>query len=77
MKFALSPEEVARIRAEEIAKGNLPEVMDLQELAVILKRSTKKVEQLPIPRLYLGGRTMRYLKKSVLEYLEGLEEDVA
>lgn len=74
MPFRLSADEVARIRAEEIAKGNMPEVMDLQELAAVLKRSPKKVDQLRIPCAFLGARTKRYLRKSVLQYLENLEE---
>lgn len=74
MAFALSPEEVARIRAEEIAKGNLPDVMDVEELAVIMKCSPRLVEQKPIPRFYLGTRTMRFLKKSVIQFLEAEEE---
>ena len=56
MSFALSPDEVARIRAEEIARGNFPEVMELEEAAIFMRTSVSSLERSNAPRSYPPGR---------------------
>ena len=45
-------------------------VLTKQELAAALKVSTRKIERLDLPTIYLGPRTPRYLWKAVLAVLE-------
>lgn len=77
MTFKLSAEDAAQIRAEEIAKGNFPEVMDIDEAAIFMRHSVSWVERSGIPRSYPPGRTVDskkskplFLKSQLMAHLE-------
>lgn len=44
-------------------------VLNIKQVAQWLQISTKSVERLDIPSVFLGTRTKRYLGKDVLDYL--------
>ena len=48
------------------------EVLTPKEVADLLTTSPKQVRRLPIPKVVLGPRTVRYLRQDVLDYLAHL-----
>jgi hypothetical protein len=76
MTFALSADEVTRIRAEEIARGNFPDVMDIDEAAIFMRRSVSWMERSNVPRSYPPGRVEGsktkplFLKSQLIAHLE-------
>lgn len=46
-------------------------ILDISQVAQWLQVSTRTVERLDIPSVFLGTRTKRFLGKDVLAYLEG------
>jgi hypothetical protein len=76
MAFALSPDEVARIRATEIAKGNFPEVLETAEAALLVRRSEEFLERSDAPRSYPKGsgegarKRPVWLKSQLLAWLK-------
>ena len=49
-----------------------PDILTTKQVAQLLQVSPKTVRDLPIPCAPIGSRTMRYLRKDVMEYLEKL-----
>lgn len=45
-------------------------ILDIGQVAEWLQVSTRTVERLDIPPVFLGTRTKRYLGKDVLKYME-------
>ena len=45
-------------------------ILDIYQVAEWLQVSTRTVERLDIPPVFLGTRTKRYLGKDVLKYME-------
>lgn len=77
MTFRLSREKVARLRAEQIAKGNFPEVMELEEAAIFMRHSASWVDRSNCPRSYPPGRAFGakkskplFLKSQLIAHLE-------
>ena len=48
-------------------------ILDINDVARWLQVSTRMVERLAIPPVYLGDRTRRYLAATVWEYLKKRE----
>lgn len=65
MPFALSPEEFARIRAEEIAKGHFPDVMDTAEAALFVRCSEELLVRSDAPRSNPPGTGKGKRKRTV------------
>lgn len=65
MPFALSPEEVARIRETEIAKGNFPETLYTHEAALLCLCSEDLLERSDAPRSQPPGTGEGKRKRTV------------
>lgn len=51
--------------------GNDLEVMTPEEAAAFVRVTPKTLKRLPIRKVRLGHRTIRYLRKDLLAFLEG------
>lgn len=49
-----------------------PDVLTPKGVAAMLATSPRQVRRLPIPKVVLGPRTVRYLRQDVLDYLASL-----
>jgi hypothetical protein len=63
--FALPAAEAARIRAEEIAKGNFPEVLDTAEAALFVRCSEELLVASNAPRSQPPGTGTGRRKRTV------------
>lgn len=72
----MAPDELKRMRAEAIARGNFPEVMDTSEAALFTRRSPDQLLKSDAPRSLPKGRgagkrnTPVWLKSQLLAWLE-------
>lgn len=55
----------------KVAVAHPPEaVLNIEQVAEWLQVSTRTVERLDIPCVFLGVRTRRYLAKDILKYMD-------
>lgn len=55
----------------KVAVAHPPEaVLNIAQVAEWLQVSTRTVERLDIPCVFLGARTRRYLAKDILKYMD-------